>query len=191
VLEDVRSIPPRVTVTGPERLLEQMDEVTTKGIWIYGRTETFRREVELVLEAELPLADGVAPTVQLEAEPGQVTAVVMIRDERERASETKVFKDIPVGVLRPTGFPYKVVIPPESATVSATVSGSPESVKRLRKDEIRAFVDLERLTEERIEPGKSAPYKEQVSLILPPGKDLTSGKPEPETITIILENPAQ
>jgi len=188
-LERARSIPSKVTVSGPARLLENMRQIMTQEIFLYGQRDSIQRDVELAREVKLPLAEGREADVTLEVTPPQVSVEIAITGEREGQIERKTFTGVPVRVLRPPGFPYAVEIPPESATVTAIVSGPPDSLRRLRSADLTVLVDLQSLVDSKVEPGQSATFKETVRPALPPGKDLTVDRLEPDTVTVTLKNP--
>jgi hypothetical protein len=108
--------------------------------------------------------------------------------EEER---TQTFDNVPVRLLMPPGFPYATEFAQGEKTVSVMVRASPANLRKLRAESVKAYVDLEKLGQERIEPGGSAPYKEKVQVSLPEEVTYSMAVPRPERVTLLLKNPAK
>lgn len=186
-----RSIPRTARVTGPARVLDNMASISTRAVYLDERRQSTELEVELVQEDTFLLASGMEETVELEVVPRRVTVVLAVSNEREARASQKTFRGIPVGVLSPPKLPFEVDVPPEGASVDVTVSGPPDRVSRLKPGDVTAFVRLGGLMTEEILPGRSAPYKEAVRVVLPEGMGLSVMRVEPETITVILKKPME
>jgi hypothetical protein len=146
-----------------------------------------RGPVDLATEEVFPLADNIAPAVPLELSTTQVYVEIDVGGEMEE----RKLERIPVQTLLPTGFPYKVEIRPEEATVSVIASGLREELEKISPEAVSAYVDLRDLSAERIDPGGSGLYKEEVRVFVAPGVPITVGRPQPEKITVVLRNPAK
>ena len=56
---------------------------------------------------------------------------------------------------------------------------------------VRAYVDLQSLAAEVVEPGAAAFYKEAVMVQLPPEVVCNAATAEPAQVTVVLQNPAE
>lgn len=121
--------PATVQITGPEKLLETIGDVSTQPIDLDGRIRTFtRRNVRLAP----PAGEG---AVHVRMEPAAVTLEVPIV---ERSASVR-FEDVPIGLLCPPGQALAASVAPDTAAV--TVKGPPELVNTLLATDIRLFAD--------------------------------------------------
>jgi len=127
-----RCLPERVTLFGPRRRLAEIATVRTAPIDLEGRSRSFRKtHVALALSPDVWLANGVGSNITVEV------AIT------ERAS-TRTLQDVPVSVLWPRGTGGAVQLQP--AQVHVTLRGRAEALAGLKREELRAWVDGEALT---------------------------------------------
>jgi hypothetical protein len=183
-VRDTIPTPSLVAVTAPALLLEQMKGVDTTPISVAYRRSDFPREgVPLVQQQNVELEGGLVVPVAFECRPLRVDVAVKIHAVRV----SKRLESVPVVWFEP--FRYKVGIASEDRTISVTVSGLQTDVDELTADSIRAYIDLKALDDVVVEPGRNAPYKVPVKLILPEDMTDIEARPEPSEISVTLRNP--
>lgn len=185
-IRETAATPPQVTVTAPALLLEQLTAVSTTEISVsYRRSDFSRDPVALVLQEQVQLEEGLVVPISFECSPARVTVDVVINAARAEQRQ----EGVPVDLLQPADFPYEVEIAPEYSKVSVVVSGTAADLAKLTPGSIAAYVNLKALSTEKIEPGRSAPYKVNVELQLPEDVPDIEARPEPKEITVTLRNP--
>jgi hypothetical protein len=180
--------PSHVQVRGPAAAVDALEAVSTRELTLYDIQADVQQEVSLQTDVEVALDNGERASVPVEVDPPKVTARIRVSGEEE---QEQVFEQVPVWLLAPPQFPYVAELPPGAAEVSVVVRASPTNLRRLRRESIRAYVDLAKLAAEPIEPGSSHPYTEKLRVSLPP--DVTAGmaRAQPDEVTLRLKNPAQ
>ena len=181
--------PQQVTVTGPALLLQRMTAVNTSEILVWEPKSDVRLpRVPLTLEEPLKLEEGLEEvSVSFRCSPARVRVNIAIRGSRV----DRTLEGIPVWLLKSSDFPYEVEIPEEFAAVSVVVSGTQEDLKKVTPATLTAYVNLGALTTVKIEPGRSAPYPENVWIEPLPNLPGVTARAEPNRINIMLTNPAE
>lgn len=179
-------IPTEVTASGPAILLEKLSAVQTRDVPVWNLRADQRLEVALLTQQRVQLEPDLEIPLSLECSPARVAVSIRVRAARAE----RTLEGIPVELLEPPGFPYEAEIPEEYATVSVIVTGMEEKLAKLTPASVTAYVHLKALSEENIEAGRSAPYKENVRVLLPPEMTDVVARPEPNIITVTLTNPA-
>ncbi|MFW6189965.1 MAG: YbbR-like domain-containing protein [Planctomycetota bacterium] len=185
--------PPRVTARGPAVALDQMESIpTAEQIRLYEReaARTYRDVLPLHSTVEVRLGPVVPEPVPVELELSESTVEVEYRLSPE-ALERKRLDELPLTLRMPPDFPYRAELEEGSTTVSVALRGSAEDLRRLTAETVWASVNLVSLAGEQIDPGASAPYREAVDIRLPPGSAATVEAVEPESVTVVLQNPGQ
>ncbi len=176
--------PSEVSVEGPSAVLERMDSIKTLSIPVWDAQESFRRYMLLNTTYDFEMDGGVGISVPLSASPSQVAVHVSVGAEhKEREIDA-----VPVRILKPIGFLYQADIPPEDSAVRVVLSGLPDAVENVGRDDITAYLDLSDLAEETVPTGTTAPYKQPVEVILRPGSEARIARVVPEEITVLLTN---
>ncbi len=189
VVDTATASPAEVKVRGPAVAVDALNAVETTDLVLYGVQQSIAGR-QLGLRSDIPVAldDGTHISVPVSLSPAAVVASVQIVGEEERA---QTFENVPVLLLTPPGFAYVAEFAEDEDAVAVVVRASPANLKKLKPGSIKAYVDLERLSEERIEPGASAPYKEKVLLSLPEDVTYSSALSRPDRVTLLLKNPAK
>ena len=155
--------PKSVSIRGPESKLAETKIVRTEPINVDGAVDSFRTRVRILSEGE---------TWVYQVDPAEISARVSIVSE----TISEEWTNITVMALTHPQHRHDVrLVPP---TVSVTVLGGPETVKRLDQRSIRAFVDGYDLV-----PGKKTTLP--VKVHLPKGVNLDTAV-EPASIVATL-----
>lgn len=181
------TVPSSVEVRGPAFVLNGMEAIRTQTVALWDVRDDFRRMVNLELRPTVAVAEDIQVPVQLEAEPSQVAVHVEIGGENAR----RTLDGVPVRIMQPVQFPYEVEIPEAESRVSIVISGLPQAVEELSAESLLAYVDLSDLTEEEIEPGGRALYKETVRVRLEGDPEVSVESVTPEQVTTVLQNPVE
>ncbi len=166
--DPVRSFvrPVTVKVTGPKSVLDKADAIYTEDVNINGMSLSDRWDVPIVAKI-----DG--KTV---ATDNTIARVYVALD---RKSTTRTLKGIPVKVLAPVGYQYKIAIEP--ATVDVTVEGSEQAVVTLSPEQISVFAEVKAGDR----PQESA-YVPWLVVLVPPG---LTAKAEPANVNLTVSAP--
>ena len=152
--------PSTLRISGPEKTLEQIDQLATQPISLKDVSESFKKEITL----DLP--EGVTGAT------GSVTPLVLVQVNIEENVIVRRFADIPVE-SRNTAFQVKIAPP----LMDIEVRGSEKTLAGLSEaNAIKAYVDLAGLA-----PGV---YVRRAQITLPVGITLAGAKPEVFTVTI-------
>ncbi len=130
---ETRCIPTVVQVTGPENLVSELKEISTKPIPLdKSVVESFEYGAQLEYPGQVRLA------------PNQVTVQIDIARNYER----RVFKAVPVSLLSEPGSNRRVNVElVGSPRVDVTVSGLGGPVSELRFEEIKPYLDVSKLAD--------------------------------------------
>jgi len=180
--------PSQVKVRGPAIAVDAMKSVETAELALYNVQGSVDKPLSLESEVQVTLDNGVTASVPVSPNPAIVTASVQIVGEEER---TQTIENVPVLLLASPGFPYAAEFAQGEDTVSVVVRASPTNLRKLRPESVKAYVDLGKLGQERIEPGGSAPYKEKVQVSLPEEVTYSMTAARPDRVTLLLKNPAK
>ncbi|EKD27683.1 MAG: hypothetical protein ACD_79C00635G0002 [uncultured bacterium] len=123
-LTQVKLIPSRIKIIGPEKILDKMEFIKTEKISIEGMTTNFIQDVQIVS----PFKGFI------DREP--IKAFISI----SKSKEEKIFEKIPVFVMHPVDFFNKCKISPSE--ISIKVSASVLDFQGVDKIDFRAFVDI-------------------------------------------------
>jgi hypothetical protein len=178
--------PSQVKVRGAAMAVDALKSLATNNIDLYDRRESVHRPIALETEAEVALDNGEHVIVPLDVQPSTCVASILVVGEEER---DQTFEGVRVMLLTPPGFRYAARLSEDK--VSVVVRASPANLRRLKPESIRAFVDLEKLSRESIEPGGTRPYKEKVEVSLPEDVTYSMAQAQPGQATLLLKNPAQ
>lgn len=180
--------PSQVKVSGPAVAVDAMKSVETSELGLYDIQGSVRKRLSLENEVPVTLDNGVKVSVPVSLNPSMVDASVQIVGEEER---TGTIENVPILLLASPGFPYAAEFAQGEDTVSVLVRASPTNLKKLKAESVKAYVDLGKLSQERIEPGGSAPYKEKVQVSLPEEVTYSMAVARPDRVTLLLKNPAK
>ncbi len=122
-LGEVEVEPDKVTVSGPENVMENLGSIPTEPIDVTGRVRSFEKQVQLRPENSL---------INYNLE-GPVTVSVPIRAERVE----KTLEDVEVSAVNTT---YRTDVSPEALEV--TLEGPRSVIENLDSESIHAIVDL-------------------------------------------------
>ncbi len=128
---DIKIVPRDATVTGPDSIIEHIDSVITKPIILdKGTVDSFS------VERTFQNADK---NILVSPKSVQVSVEVY------KTVGTRIFQDIPVGVMADNNneHSYKKILLPR--TVNITLGGLNSALDSLRVNQIRAFVDASKL----------------------------------------------
>jgi len=157
--------PVTVKVTGPKSLLDKATAVYTKPIDISGLYQSFQWPVPIVASIDnQPVA----------VEPS--TAQVYVAFDVKTA--TKTFPEVPVKLLVPPSYPYKLTL--NRATVSVTVSGPEQALATLQATDIIVAVPVEATDRPQAEGLR---YVRLPKAWLPPG---LTAKIEPDNLELTV-----
>ncbi len=180
--------PPEVRVSGPAVALEALDSLPTKEVALWDlRAARHLEERQLQGSVETKLPGGRTVSVPLRLERSQVTVVLEVIEE---ARKQKTFAGVPLGVrVPPTDFPYQWELEGDVRFVDITIEAPPSKIEGLEAGSLRPYLDLAPLAREKVAPGQTGLYREPVRL----AADLPGARVgvEPETVTVVLKNPAQ
>jgi YbbR domain-containing protein len=123
-------LPPKVSVTGPSRIVEEVDSVTTEPVLL---DETVRRSFE-VDEVQ------VVPIPRLRINPENVHVSYDITHQ----SGEKVFTDLPIRVLLPRD--SQLTLENSLPVVTVNVRGPNTALEPLKAHMVRPFIDLSAIT---------------------------------------------
>lgn len=152
--------PSTLRISGPEKALEQIDQLATQPVSLKDVSESFKKEIPLDLPEGVTGATG----------PG--TPLVLVQVNIEENVIVRRFSDIPVE-SRETTFQVKIAPP----VIDIDARGSEKNLARLSETNgIKAYVDLAGLA-----PGV---YVRRPRITLPVGVTLVGAKPEVFTVTI-------
>lgn len=152
--------PSAMMISGPEKALEQIDQLATQPISLKDVSESFKKEITLVLP------EGVTGIT------GAFTPLVLVQVNIEENVIVRRFSGIPVE-SRSTAFQVKI----EPPAIDIDIRGSEKALGNLSvTNDIKAYVDLAGLA-----PGV---YARRAQIALPVGISLTGAKPEVFTVTI-------
>ncbi|MHC4591895.1 MAG: YbbR-like domain-containing protein, partial [Planctomycetota bacterium] len=186
--EPPSSSPAEVSVRGPAIAVDAKESIATEKLIRYDIRGDVHQQLKLMEEMPVLLDNGESVTVPLEVTPPSVTADVYVAGEKERE---QVFENIPVLIRMPPDFPYVVELNGAENAVTVTVIASPANLRKLKRGFVKAYVDLESLAKESIEPGADAPYNEGVQVQLPRDVSYSAATARPEQVTLLLKNPAE
>ncbi|MBS3761703.1 MAG: hypothetical protein KGZ25_00235 [Planctomycetes bacterium] len=178
------SIPEEVVVQGPRVSLNEMSAIMTHPISVWDARSDLRRVVPLVKQRKVELAEGLEVSTSVKADPPQVAAYVEVAGQ----DEERVLEGLPVQIVRPLSFPYGVKIPEEESHATVVLRGLSHQLDRVEPEGLMVYVDLRTLTEEKIEPGGSALYKERIHVLPPDEGDVEVIRTEPQQVTVELSN---
>jgi YbbR domain-containing protein len=149
-IESMMAIPAAVVVSGPRQRLDAIEAIRTTPIDMEGRLQSFKLRVGLVSPSRTWVA---------RMDPDRVEVDIMLLEQ----SAAITFTNIPINLL---GRPAHVLtaIVPDTHTVTVEVVGRSELLDTLRRDSIRAYVDLNAVPVDGL-PRTSLP----VRVHLPPG----------------------
>ena len=126
--EEVICSPSHVTVSGPERTMEHLQEVVTEPLNVDGETVSFSKkglQLKNISHGELTY--------------NATSTDVFVKISRQPDALRKL-NDIPVRCLQPPQRVMKVAL--DKAVVSVTVSGSQSLVNRISNKDVMVFADL-------------------------------------------------
>lgn len=176
--------PPKVVVKGPRLILEKMAGIETKELRVWGIKGDQSRVMDLETEREFVADGGAAVAWKLEVRPSRVKVTVTVAQEEVE----KTFASVRFVCMVPNGFPFEYEIRENPINVKVRLKGQQRVIEKITKEELIAYVDLSSLAKEKVEPGKSKPYKENVRLVYALQSTVSDEKIEPETVTIWLKN---
>jgi len=180
-----RVIPSEVSVKAPARVLDEISFLRTQGIAVYDRD--FADRVPLVDTYDVRLENGERVKWKLELGAEAVRVHIKLTPR----PSTRTFTLDEVYLLMPPDFRYEAQLSPDERVVQVTVTGLPQELDALTEESLLAYVYLGKLAGERVEPGGSANYKQDVKLMPLPGVSPESVRVEPPRITVILKNKAE
>ncbi|MFW5915283.1 MAG: YbbR-like domain-containing protein, partial [Planctomycetota bacterium] len=184
-VEDFKAVPSEVEVTGPESVLDEMESISAQAVPLWDAYESFRRTVPLQLRNTIEMEDGTEVPVNIESDQKRVVVHVSIR----REDSTRTIDNVPINILQPRNFPYRVTIPEEENEVSVVISGSAAEIASVEPTDVIVYLDIASLADEDVEPGERAMYKEDVNVRLADSRNVRVQSVQPEKITAVLENP--
>jgi len=158
--------PRTVTLRGPKRRIEDQHILATEPVDVSGRMVSFSKQVRV-----LPPSDTWVPDI----EPAEITVRVNIVTE----SITREWTNVMIMAVAPPGHRPAVSFDPPHVAVS--LHGRSEILESLTGDAVTVFVDYHEL-----DPSRS--YELPVQVHLPAGIDVRA-KVEPDTVTIVFQNP--
>ena len=126
--DEISSVPAKVDVTGPEKMVNALKDIVTETLNIDGETVSFSKKGLL-----LKKHPGTGLTYSVES------ADVFVKISR-LPDTSRTLKDIPVRCLFPPGKVLNAV--PDKTGVAVTVSGQPRLVNRVNSSDIMVFADL-------------------------------------------------
>ncbi len=161
--------PPTVRVKGPKKELdrlaaENMLNVNTEPVDLSGVVESFTRSLEVLPPSDRWTAD---------IEPSEVAVTVAI----ERKPGVRTWKAVPVTALIRAGRAMKVELEPTAVDVTVT-GGNEEKLGTLTADQVKVFVDCERLD-------MAATYNLPLTVHVSSDADI-SAKADPSTVRVVL-----
>jgi len=163
-------VPSTVLVKGPKELLEKPDAV------IYTNTIEFAGDYPPAPNALIAWPASIQQTV--DGKPVTVDtsrATVYIAFEEQVASRT--FPDVPVGLLLPQGYAYKVSVS-RTPAVKVTVEGPQQMLETLQSPSITVFAEVDASHTPR-----NLPYPRKLSVRLPAG---LTGKADPDGVDLTV-----
>jgi YbbR domain-containing protein len=164
-IEQITVTPATVQLSGPARLLEDIEAVSTMPIDLDGRIRSINKR-------RIPLVPG-DRMAGVEMDPAAVTLDLAIL---ERSVSTR-FPDLPILPLLPAGRKLRADLDPDTAHL--TVKGRPELVKALAAEDIRLFVDA-------VDTEDSGPVRLPIRAVLPGGISVV--RTEPATVTVEMKD---
>ncbi len=141
--------PATVLLSGPAQIVDGVESIRTAPVDLDGRIRSFNKR-------RLPLVPG-DNFAGVKLDPVAVTLDMAIV---ERSVSTR-FPDMPILPMLPPGRARRVDLEPDVATL--TVKGRPELINALAAEDLRLFVDLSELDDDK--PAKALP----VRAVLPNG----------------------
>jgi len=181
-------VPSQVKVRGPAVVLDSIEALLTRdsmSIWDIRHERS--KELAVDDHPQVRLADGTALRAALEVNPATVMVRVLVTAEQE---QERTLADIPLRKLVPAQFPYEARLGEGVQKVSVVVRGSPQELQKLKPADVLAYIDLQTLSDQKIEPGATVPYQEQVRVRLPAGVRASVVRVVPERVNLLLKNPA-
>ncbi len=188
LLEPVSVSPSEVEVTGPAVALDALSAIATEELPLWNVRTDSHLPLALQNQVEVVLDDGTRATATLKLTPARVVARVYVTGEPE---EQRTFEGLLVVPMQPPGFPYEAQLVEGEARVTVTVSASPENLRKLQPESVKAYVNLSALASEQIPVGGSALYPEPVRVQLPPDVTYSTARADPVRVTLRLNNPAE
>jgi YbbR domain-containing protein len=159
VLSDSLTVnPPLVTLSGPSRLIEQVEQVYTKAIRLDG----------LSGPAEVTARLAVPDSCLIRVSPESVA--VKLSFER---SDERVLKNVPLAV---TNRPDNYLVSFSPGTIDLVISGPRQAVQALEQSQVKITLDLKGLA-----PGK---HQLQAAIMLPEKLLLVAASPRDFEVTI-------
>ncbi len=183
-IKETSTVPPEVEVTGPKIVVEQLEKVSTEEVALWDVSSGFRRMVRLQTRAMVPVETGKEVPVDFRVKPTSVA--VHVKTGREEVERT--LEKVPVRLMMPPDFPFRVQVGEGESHVKVVISGLPQQVENLTRDALMAFVDVSKLAGETIQPGEKALYKENVQIRQLGDPNVQVQSVIPAKVTTILKN---
>jgi len=158
--------PRSVRVTGPKSMLDEARSISTEDFDITGLSSTLER-------ADWPLVDEIEGEQVRLTEDSVYVQVVIRRELTEKTLE------VPIEVLAPPGYPYRLNSDRTTATV--TVEGPAEAVADIDEDDVHVFYRVD----DSMAP-RDVPYPADLYTWLPGPGDL-SARVNEETVNVKVE----
>lgn len=161
-LARTKVIPKTVSLRGPSKIVQDVDEITTEPILL---------EESLDADFETDARLERIPKVSLSTESVHVSV------ELSRSSIERPFSDLPLHLLLPPDKPLRAAEPPPK--VSVTLRGPQIVLEKLKSTAIRAFVDVGDITN----PGR---YRVPVQVWVNAGDNVSRESVFPEMVEVEL-----
>ncbi len=129
-IKSIYTEPKDVTIYGPNAVINQIKFIGGIDIDLPKITES------TVLELNVPVPSGVEKVI-----PSKVKVFIEVDTEEEVEIE-----DIPIEVIGLSGTMESSFMLPEKGIISLIVKGSPENIQKIRKEDLKVYIDVNKLS---------------------------------------------